>query len=174
MSREQFETTSRQPRDDRAMSWSTQILVPLALAGSGVAAGGLIIAFRGSPLLLRLPTDQYVPVHQYLVTRFDPIMPISIMTGLLTSLALIFAASPQRGAQALYGVSALLLLATISVSLTKNVPINKWIATLDPRALPENFDQLDARTTWVSWNKVRTVLAICAFTANVAAVGILL
>ncbi|MEJ3750907.1 DUF1772 domain-containing protein [Actinomycetes bacterium KLBMP 9797] len=152
----------------------TQFLVTLALLGSGLAAGGLMIAARGAPLLLRLPTEQYVPVHQFLVTRFDPIMPIAILVGLVSDLVLAFDAAPNRAAQTLYGAAALLLLCTISVSLTRNVPINRWVASLDPDALPENFDQLDRRTRWVSWNLVRTVLAISAFTANVAAVGALL
>jgi uncharacterized membrane protein len=156
------------------MSSTTQILLPLALAGNGMAAGGLVIAVRGAPLLLKLPTEQYVPIHQFLVTRFDPFMPICVVTALLTDLALIFASAHNRPAQALYLLAVLLLVGAMVVSLTKNVPINRWVATLDPDALPDNFDQLDERVRWVNWNAVRMVFAVAALAVNAAALAVLL
>jgi uncharacterized membrane protein len=151
-----------------------RIMLPLALLGTGLAAGGLMIsALGGAPLLLVLPTNQYVPVHQFLVTRFDPFMPISLCTGLVADAILTFwPAGPT--AQFLAGTAAALLLIAVAVSLTKNVPINKWVARLDPDALPENFERLDPRVRWRNWNLVRTALAVAALLANVAAVGAVL
>lgn len=148
--------------------------VPLALLGSGLAAGGLMISsLGGAPLLLILPTDQYVPVHQFLVTRFDPFMPISLCGALIADAVLAFTAA-TGAAQVLGGAAAALLVSAVVVSLTKNVPINKWVSHLDPSALPENFEHLDPRVRWRNWNLVRTVLAVTALLVNVSMVAALL
>jgi uncharacterized membrane protein len=151
-----------------------RFLLPLALLGTGLAAGGLMISsLGGAPLLLILPTDQYVPVHQFLVTRFDPFMPISLCAGLIADVILTFTAAGST-APALTGTASVLLLIAVAVSLTKNVPINKWVSRLDPAALPDNFERLDPRVRWRNWNLVRTALAVAALVANVVAVGAVL
>jgi uncharacterized membrane protein len=149
-------------------------LVPLALLGGGLAAGGLMISsLGGAPLLLILPADQYVPVHQFLVTRFDPFMPISLCAGLIADAVLTFTASNGTG-QTLAGTAAALLVVAVVVSLTKNVPINKWVARLDPSALPTDFERVDPRVRWRNWNLVRTALAVTALVLNVSMVAALL
>jgi len=150
-----------------------QILVPVALVGCGMAAGGLVISVRGAPLLLSLPDQQYVPIHQFLVTRFDPFMPICLLTALFADLVLAFAVD-GAGARVLCGTAAALLLSAATVSLTRNVPINRWVSTLDPQALPANFRQLDRRQRWVRWNVVRMGLTVAALAVNAAALGLLL
>jgi uncharacterized membrane protein len=151
-----------------------RFLLPLALLGNGLAAGGLMISvLGGAPLLLILPTEQYVPVHKFLVTRFDPFMPISLCTALLADLILAVSASRQ-GAQYLAGTAAVLLIAAVAVSVTKNVPINRWVARLDPAALPADFASVDPRVKWRNWNLARTALAVVALLANVSAVAVVL
>jgi uncharacterized membrane protein len=151
-----------------------RFFLPLALLGSGFAAGGLMIsALGGAPLLLILPTDQYVPIHKFLVTRFDPFMPISLCGALIADAILAFTAATGAG-RALTGTAAVLLVIAVVVSLTKNVPINKWVARLDPSALPENFEHLDPRVRWRNWNLVRTALAVTALLVNVSTVAALL
>jgi uncharacterized membrane protein len=152
-----------------------RIFLPLALLGNGMAAGGLVIAsLGGAPFLLTLPTEQYVPAHQFLVTRFDPFMPISFCIGLIADLILASSGASTAGAKALTGTAGALLIVALAVSLTKNVPINKWVGRLDPGSLPENFELIDPRTRWRNWNLVRTALAVVALLANVAAVGAVL
>lgn len=152
-----------------------RLLLPLALLGTGLAAGGLMIAsLGGAPLLLRLPTKQYVPVHQFLVTRFDPFMPICFCVGMIADVILTFGPARTTTAQALTGTAAALLVVTLVVSLTKNVPINRWVSKLDPEALPDNFEHLDPRVRWRNWNVVRTAFAVAALLANVAAVAAVL
>jgi uncharacterized membrane protein len=149
-------------------------LLPLALLGNGLAAGGLMISvLGGAPLLLILPTEQYVPVHKFLVTRFDPFMPISLCTALAADLVLSVAAT-RAAARGLTGLAAFLLLVAVAVSLTKNVPINRWVGRLDPAALPADFDRLDPRVKWRNWNAVRTALAVGALLANVGTVAVAL
>lgn len=156
------------------MSWATSTMIPLALMGNGMAAGGMIIAaIGGAPLFLRLPTEQYVPIHHFLVGRFDPFMPICAMTALLMDIGLIFAVDADSGARPLYVIAVLLLLGAMYVSLTKNVPINKFVAGLDPNALPPDFDKLDGRVRWRNWNLVRTVLVVTSLALNATAVGLL-
>jgi uncharacterized membrane protein len=151
-----------------------RLLLPLALLFSGFAAGGLIIAsLGGAPLLLSLPSERYVPIHQFLVTRFDPFMPISMCSALLldTGIAVV---APNAGSRALALTGALLLVGAMVVSLTRNVPINRWVATLDPQRLPDDWERIDPRVRWRNWNLIRTSMAVAALVANVSTVAVLL
>jgi uncharacterized membrane protein len=151
-----------------------QLLLPVAVLACGLAAGGLMISvLGGAPLLLVLPTDRYIPVHQFLVQRFDPFMPISMGVALLCDVALVFLA-PTSLTRSMAAVAAVLLLLAMAVSIFKNVPINKWVATLSPDTVPDDWERLDPRVRWRNWNAVRTVFAVAALTVNVAAVGVLL
>lgn len=151
-----------------------RVLLPLALLGSGMAAGGLMIsALGGAPLLLSLPTDRYVPVHKFLVTRFEPFMPLMLCTGLATDAVLIFVTAP-RVTRALAGSAAVLLAAALIVAVTKNVPINRWVSRLDVNALPPDWESIDPRIRWRNWNLVRTALVVTALLANVVAVAVAL
>jgi uncharacterized membrane protein len=147
--------------------------VPLAVLAGGLAAGGLMIsALGGAPMLLALPVDSYLPVHKLLVGRFDPFMPICIVTALLSDIA-VAALAPSGVTHTLGAAGAVLYLCVMSVSLTKNVPINRWIATLDPANPPADWHRIDPRVKWRNWNLVRTTLAVLALVVNVAAVGFL-
>lgn len=150
-----------------------QVLMPVALLAGGLAAGGLSISVLAAPLFTTLPTGMYVPVHKGLVTRFDPFMPISLLSCLLCDVALAITA-PELSVRLLVAVGAMLLLAAMTVSLTKNVPINRWLSTLDPQNLPADFDRLDPRERWIRWNRVRGALAVAALLANVSAAAVLI
>lgn len=150
-----------------------RVLLPLALLATGLAAGGLAISVLAAPLFTTLPTGTYVPVHKGLVTRFDPFMPISLLSGLLCDIALT-AAADGLAIRLLTGLAAVLLACAMTVSLTKNVPINRWLATLDPQDLPTDFERLDPRERWIRWNRVRGGCAIAALVANVAAAATLI
>jgi uncharacterized membrane protein len=152
----------------------TRILLPLALLASGLGAGGLAIAaLGGAPLLLALPVRSYVPVHMFLAKRFDPFMPACLILTVICDGVLAFLpGSPIR--QVLGAGGAVAALATVAVSVTKNVPINRWVTELDPERLPDNWDQVDPRRRWRNWNLVRTWTACLALAFNVVAVGVLL
>ena len=151
-----------------------RVLLPLALLASGLAAGGLMIAsLGGAPLLLTLPVDRYIPTHQFLVTRFDPFMPISMCVALVCDVALAFAA-PGAATRSLALTAGVLLIAAMVVSLTRNVPINRWVATLDPARVPDDWARIDPRVRWRNWNLVRTACVVAALALNVAAVSVLL
>ncbi|MBV6696699.1 DUF1772 domain-containing protein [Kitasatospora aureofaciens] len=151
-----------------------RILLPIALLGNGLAAGGLMIAvLGGAPLLLSLPTERYIATHQFMVTRFDPFMPACMVAALLCDIALAVVVHPASNA-VLFGLGALLLVGAMAVSLLKNVPINRWIATVDPQALPANWAELDPRVRWSAWNRVRTALVLAALAVLVVNTGLLL
>ena len=150
------------------------ILLPVALLTGGLAAGALMVsALGGAPLLLALPVADYVPVHKFLVTRFDPLMPICLLTAMLCDVGLAIT-SPTTATRTTAGLFAAVYLSVMYVSLTKNVPINKWVGKLDPDNLPADWDRVDPRKRWRDWNLVRTTLAVLGLAGNVLMVAILL
>lgn len=153
------------------MHSSLQIFLPLALLGTGLAAGGLMISvLGGAPLLLSLPVDRYIPVHKFLVTRFDPFMPISLVGGLVCDGVVVGFSSGAARVLAILAVIALLI--AVTISLTKNVPINRWVYSLDPNSVPANWDQLDPRIRWRNWNALRAAFAVLALVFNTIIVGL--
>ncbi|MEV5985408.1 DUF1772 domain-containing protein [Streptomyces sp. NPDC052051] len=149
------------------------MLLPLALLAGGLAAGGLSISVLAAPLFTTLPTSMYVPVHQGLVTRFDPFMPVNLLVCLLSDLALAVL-SADTAVRVLAALAAVLLASAMTVSLTKNVPINRWLSTLDAEHLPPDFAARDPRERWIRWNRVRGLLAVSALVVNVAAAATLM
>lgn len=150
------------------------VLLPIVLLANGLAAGGLMIALLGGgPLQFVLPVPTYVVVEQFLTTRFDPFMPICLCVTILTdaTLAATTSVSPYRW---LAGLAALLVACAITVSLTKNFPINKFVRRLDPENLPDNWSEVDPRVKWRNWNAVRATLTVTALVVNVTAVGTLI
>lgn len=145
----------------------SEILMLVALLGNAVAVGVFCATVLGGvPLLLALPGEQYVHAHGFLATRYDPFMPITILVTSLSDLALV-AAGPGAAVRLLGGAAGLLMVSVITVSLTKNVPINHWVAAQDPGALPD--DWTERRSRWRRWNAVRSGLAGSALAVNLAA-----
>ncbi|MDH2427230.1 DUF1772 domain-containing protein [Sphaerisporangium sp. TRM90804] len=150
------------------------VILPISLLTGGLAAGALLLsALGGAPMLVALPVEQYVPVHKFLVTRFDPFMPLSLATAMVCDVVVTFLA-PTGPARLLAAAGALLYIAVMAVSLTKNVPINRWIAALDPADMPADWASVDPRSRWRDWNLVRTSLAVAGLVVNVSIVGVLL
>ncbi|GLZ33838.1 hypothetical protein Lesp02_60260 [Lentzea sp. NBRC 105346] len=148
------------------------LLVPLVLLMNGLSAGVLVGSqLGGFPLMASLPPDRYVYTHAFFSTRYDPFMPICLV-GTVVGDAALAVLSPD--ARALYAVGALLALITVLVSVTKNVPINKWVQRLDPERLPDGFDPSSRRSSWGRWNLTRSCLAVAALLANCVALGVVL
>ena len=151
-----------------------EVLTPLVLLTTGLAAGVLVgTQLGGFPLLTSLPPDQYVRAHAFFATRYDPFMPVCLMIGTLGS-ATLAALAPVPGARWLYGVAAVAAMLTMVISLAKNVPVNKWVRSLDPDDLPDDFAERDPRRHWGAWNRARTALSVGALLGNCAALTLLL
>jgi hypothetical protein len=150
-----------------------QILIPLCLLFNGLTAGGLLIAMVGlAPVRLALPAARAVELHQLLIPRLEPLMPILLGAGaVLNGVAGFYA--PDTAVHVLCIVASSLQLKAVLVAATKNAPINRWLAKLDPDALPENFAANDPRERWRRWNTVRAVLVILSLVVNTVIVGLL-
>ncbi|MFE9470352.1 DUF1772 domain-containing protein [Streptomyces griseofuscus] len=152
----------------------TAVVAPLVVLLNGLGAGVLLgTQLGGWPLLAALPPDRYVHAHAFFATRYDPAMPICLLGTVVGDLALA-AGGQEAAARLLYLTAGVLAAATVTISLAKNVPINRWIQGVDPGRLPENFAEVDPRPVWGPWNRRRSVLAILAFAANCAALSALL
>ncbi|GHF22119.1 anthrone oxygenase family protein [Streptomyces morookaense] len=150
------------------------LLAPVALLLNGLAAGVLFgTQLGGFPYLASLPADRYVHAHAFFGTRYDPAMPVCLLGTIGCDTALAFLA-PEPAARAGFAVAALLGAATAVISVTRNVPVNRWMRTLDPDDLPADFAARDPRRAWGAWNRRRSVLTISALAVNCAALGVLL
>lgn len=143
-------------------------VLSLVLLANGLGAGVMMnTQLGGMAYLHALPADRYVHAHAFYSTRYDPFMPVCII-GTAVGSGVLAALAEEPPAQALHAVAALLALAAITVSITKNVPVNKWIQTLEPDRLPPDFARRDPRASWGRWNSVRTWLLTAALVANCA------
>jgi uncharacterized membrane protein len=109
---------------------------------------------------------------RFLWPRFDPLMPILNGSALVLSAvcAVAVGAAPARPVLA---VAAVLLAGVIAISVTRNVPVNRFVGGLDPERQPVDWARLDPRQRWQRWNLARTALAALAFGANVTATALL-
>jgi uncharacterized membrane protein len=148
-----------------------RILVPLLLAVSGLSAGVMWSTVIGMvPLTMRMPYDQYVQTIKFLWPRYDPFMPIVNVAAAATAAVLAFTAA--QAPRLLFSGAAALLVAVMAISLIKNLPINRYVTSLDPTSRPADWDARDPRRSWRTWNLVRTVLALLALGASGAAAAL--
>ncbi|MEV5341290.1 DUF1772 domain-containing protein [Streptomyces sp. NPDC052676] len=148
------------------------LLAPLLLLCNGLAAGVLFgTQLGGFPYLASLPADRYVHAHAFFGQRYDPAMPICLIGTVVLDAALAVTAADAT-ARTLFAVAGVLAAATALISVTKNAPVNRWMRTIDPDNLPEDFR--DPRREWGTWNRRRSLLTIAALVANCAALGFLL
>lgn len=151
----------------------SQVLVPLVLLLNGLAAGVLVgTQLGGFPLLETLPPSRYVQAHAFFSTRYDPFMPVCLI-GTVLGDVLLGITAPTASAT-LFLVAAVSAVGTVAISFAKNVPVNRWVRTLDPEALPDDFAERDPRRHWGSWNRARTGLVVLALLINCVAAGLLL
>ncbi|WP_328447974.1 DUF1772 domain-containing protein [Amycolatopsis sp. NBC_00438] len=143
----------------------TWLLSVAVLAGSGVVAGVLFaVALSVLPALITMPADRYVYAHQLIGKRWDPTMPIIVLSSTVIDVVLVFTADSGNG---LFAVAAVLLLAVSIVSHFCNVPINRVVKSLDPESIPA--DWRDPRPLWRRFHLLRTALALVAVVVNAVA-----
>ncbi|MCP2341082.1 DUF1772 domain-containing protein [Actinomadura rupiterrae] len=152
----------------------TAALVVLVLLGNGLTAGIMLSTVIGiTPLTNAQSYDRYVETIQFLWPRYDPFMPITHLLTIAADAGLVFAA-PDAGSRALFGAAGAVLLVVMAISLVKNVPINRYVMSLDPAARPAGWEQADPRVRWRNWNMLRTSLALAGLAVNAAAVAALI
>jgi uncharacterized membrane protein len=147
----------------------TGVLLPLALLANGLAAGVLVATVLGVvPFYRTLPADQYVRAHAFAVGRYDPFQPVCLLITFAADMT-ILVTEPSAAVRALCGAAGFLAGSVVVVSLTRNVPMNRWIKVQDPRALPAGWDFEAFRSRWARWNGTRTLLAVLALLLNTCA-----
>jgi hypothetical protein len=154
-------------------------LVPLALFANGIAAGVMLGNAIGlGAFALVLPYARYVDLIKFMWPRYDPFLPIMnvLAFALDITIAVVVNGGDRGGssAPALFGGSAALLIVLMTISVTKNVPINKYVTALDPASQPADWTRRDPRASWKRWNQVRVALALAALAANLAGAAVLL
>lgn len=152
---------------------AAQLTAPLAALLNGVAAGIMLSTVVGVvPMMLTQPYARYVQTVRFLWPRYDPLMPV--LHGAALALAVFSAAAvgdvPARPAHAL---AAVLLVGVMTISVTRNVPINRFVSGLDPARPPQDWAALDPRQRWQRWNLTRTGLSLLAFGSSVVATALL-
>lgn len=149
----------------------TRVLVLLALLGSGLGSGVMFSTVIGvAPMTLVLPYERYVETIRFLWPRYDPFMPITHVVTFACDVALLFLAPDGR---VFFGIAAGLLAIVMIISVVKNVPINRYVTSLDPHDPPPDWADRDPRVKWRNWNLIRTGLALLALGANLCAVAVL-
>jgi uncharacterized membrane protein len=147
----------------------TAIGVSIVLLGNGVTAGVMLATAIGIvPLTLVLPYRQYVQAIQFLWPRYDPFMPIVHAATVVVG-ALLAVTVPAGPARVLFGTATLTLVAVMVISVIKNVPLNRYVMSLDPNHQPDDWVERDPRPRWRVWNLLRTSLAVLALLFNATA-----
>lgn len=151
-----------------------RVLIPIQLLVNGTAVGVMVSTVIGlAPMQLAVPYQTYVDTIQFLWKRYDPFMPVLNALAFVLDLVLALTA-PEPLTRIFFVAAAALLMMVMAISVVKNVPINRYVMSLDPLAQPADWAQIDPRVRWRNWNLSRTVLAILALLANLSAVAVLL
>jgi uncharacterized membrane protein len=150
------------------MSGWQLVLGAAAALVNGLAAGIMLSTVIGIvPMMVSLPYPGYVRMVQFMRPRYDPIMPIANGSALILDVLLAISGDTARPLQI---VAAALLAGVIVISVSRNVPVNRYIMSLDPDRRPDDWAAVDPRSRWRAWNNTRTSLAVVAFVLNIAAV----
>jgi uncharacterized membrane protein len=144
----------------------TGTLAALEVTGSGLVAGVLFAVWLSVlPGLIAMPPDRYVYAHQVIGGRWDPTMPILVLSSAVIDLLLFVVGSGHR--HWLFGAAGVVLIGVSIVSHFCNVPINRQVKTMDAGRLPS--DWRDPRPTWRRWHTLRTALSVLALLLNAIA-----
>jgi uncharacterized membrane protein len=151
----------------------TALLIAVVLLGSGITAGVMFSTVIGIvPMTQTLSYDRYVETIQFLWPRYDPFMPITHTLTIVLDAVLFFVA-PDPAARAMFGAAGVVLVAVMAISVIKNVPINRYVMSLDPAIRPADWNRSDPRTRWRNWNLLRTSIAICGLAVNALGAALL-
>ena len=139
------------------------ILVIANFITVGLLVGGLFyVNMAVVPTFRALNTGRYAEFHHVLDQYSDPYMPIlTFSTALLGLIELWFTHSPWQFVSRLIGITCIISVALISISV--HGPLNRRIRTWQPDGQIENLSEI--RVRWVAGHRVRTVLAFIGLVA---------
>jgi uncharacterized membrane protein len=152
-------------------------LVGAAAVGSGVMAGALG-AFSGFVMraLAQLPDVGGAAAMQSINTTAvrPPLMVALFGTSAASAgAAIVVLLDPPTAAAAVLTVagSSLYLAGVVGVTALANVPLNERLAAQQPGTSAADRFWVEYRRRWTRWNHVRSVAALAAATAYVAALA---
>lgn len=123
------------------------------IAGTMLGSGIQLFTYRS------LPEASWTLQHQAMDALFSRVMPPAFITTVIALVAIaVLAFSPTRW---FFAIAALLVIATIAVTIAVEVPINKAIATWTAGAAPSNWMVL--RDQWLRFHWIRTATGVLAF-----------
>lgn len=144
------------------------LLLAAGLAANGLGTGIMLATVIGvAPYQGVQSYREYVSGVRFMWPRFDPAMPLLNITALLAYLVHAVVLDESATARSGFAISSALLLCTVSISVTKNLPVNRYVAGLDPAHQPVDWADRDPRRRWRRWNVVRTGSALTAFVVAV-------
>jgi len=149
-----------------------KLLIPPLLVSNGIATGILAWSLlAGLPLVMTVPAPEYYRSDlRFLNSRFDKVQPACVVLTAVIDAVLAAAGVVSGPAKVAFAIAGMCALAVVVISLTRNVPIKKQMAALDPAPATAGTD---LRVPWNRWNHCRAASAILALTANAVAVVLL-
>lgn len=136
----------------------------------GLYAGGVFFTVL-APSVNRLPGQAYVPYWQAENTDYGRVMPVLVLASLMATVATAFLSRGHGLAVGLLTIlGALLVAATIVVTLVFMEPLNRAADGWNPSGLPDGWEAV--RAQWLHWHLLRTVCAVAAFGCLVVAQAI--
>jgi uncharacterized membrane protein len=150
------------------------VVTLVSALGCGLIAGAFF-AFSSFVMksLARLPAEQGIAAMQSInVVVINPVF-LGVFVGTAITCALLAVSSLWRwqaaGTGYLVAGGALYVVGTFVVTMTLNVPRNDALAAVDPKSADGAKVWADYIVGWTAWNHVRTVAALLAAAALIAA-----
>jgi hypothetical protein len=114
------------------------------------------------PVIRRLPTEYHLRVEQGLLRTFGRAMPVLMPATVVLSTACALMAPGQGDTPGIMRwVAVSFFAAGVTVTVLKNVPINRQTAQWDPLNPPPDWRLLRAR--WERFQAVRSILLLLGF-----------
>jgi uncharacterized membrane protein len=137
-----------------------RVLQTAVVVFAALATGGLMVNWIGlGRAMSRLSASSYVEFHQATNQTFDPYMPIVVVGALLGGIVL---AILSPGIHSLSGelaiAGSLCYVAVLAIAFTRNVRINKQIASWSVESPPADWAPI--RANWIRFHIVRTLFSL--------------
>ena len=142
----------------------------LSLFCAGIATGTWVVAQRALIALRReLPAEGGIHLHNVTSREIDRYQPqctaVATVSGLLI---LALGLTPDRASTVWTAVGFACMLGASLMSILRNMPINRRIASWPVGTVPAEYPELERK--WIQGNLARTLLGLVGFASYVLAV----
>ena len=100
------------------------------------------------------------------------LMPVLNASALVLGVFSAVAVGPGP-ARPVLAVAAAMVAVVIGISVTRNLPVNRFVSRLNAEDQPANWSEIDPRRRWQFWNTIRSSINAVAFVTNVTALALL-